>query len=207
MYVFNITFPLGFLSIFGPLALVFILPELGINLLSNDNPMHEIYYQYTAAITPFLFIAMIYGVAFLQKRFKLPTSIFIWYIGITALLGAYFVGPLPGAIHQNVDMFTRQQPNKTEIENFLQHIPKKLSVAATNNLGSHLSHRQLIYTIPVGIDKADIIVFLLNDPYAQPSLDAQKEMVQEMKHDKKYHELFEKGDFVAFEKVHDPTVD
>ena len=48
--------------------------------------------------------------------------------------------------------------------------------------------------------KADIVMFLLNDPFAQPSLFAQKEMVKNMESDSKYVEIFKNGDFVAFEK-------
>lgn len=207
LYLYEMASPLGFLPIAASLLIIFALPDLAINLLSNNTQMHEIYYQYTANISPFLFIATIYAISFIRKKMRfINESAIVWYVGIFAIIGAYFIGPLPGALHENIDMFTRQQPDRAVIEEFLNDIPKNLSVAATNNLGSHLSHRQLIYTVPVGINKADIIVFLLNDPYAQPSLKAQKEMVEIMKYDKRYHELFEKGDFVAFEKVHDPTI-
>jgi alpha-beta hydrolase superfamily lysophospholipase len=97
-------------------------------------------------------------------------------------------------------MFTKPQPYADIIDNFLKDIPQKYSIAATNNLGSHLSHRQKIFTVPIGIDEADIIVFLLNDNFAAPTLDAQKQMAENMKHDKKYIEIFKTGDFIVFEK-------
>lgn len=59
-------------------------------------------------------------------------------------------------------MFTKPQVNKAEIDSFLSKIPDQYSVAATNNVGSHLSQRQVIYTIPKGINDADIVVFLVN---------------------------------------------
>ncbi len=97
-------------------------------------------------------------------------------------------------------MLTKPQNNKVIIENFLALIPERYSVAATNNLGAHLSHRKIIYTIPVGIDKADVVVFLLNDRFAQPSLNAQIKMANDMKSDKHYIKVFEKDDFVVFKK-------
>ena len=136
------------------------------------------------------------------KRFpKIPFRLFTWYILTAAILGAYYIGPLPGSKNPSISMFTNQLPQKETIEDFLDTIPSKFSIAATNNLGSHLSRRQKIFTIPVGIDKADVIVFLLNDSFAQPSLKAQIETAEKMKKDKNYIKIFEQGDFVAFRKV------
>jgi hypothetical protein len=117
-----------------------------------------------------------------------------------ALVSAYLYGPLPYAIHANVSMFTNQLSNQKAIDTFLNNIPTRYSIAASNNLGSHLSHRRNIYTIPVGIGQADVIVFLLNDEFAQPSLKAQKDMVKQMSNNKNYVQVYKDGDFVAFEK-------
>jgi len=201
IYLIRIFFPLGFLSLFYPMILVFSLPDFFINLLSNNSQLREIYYQYTAAITPFIFISAIYGVSILKKRFsQLSIKFFTWYLLIAAILGAYYIGPLPGSKNPNISMFTKQLPQKETIEKFLDSIPSKFSIAATNNLGSHLSRRQKIFTIPIGIDKADIIVFLLNDSFAQPSLKAQIEIAKKMKKDKNYIQVFRQGNFIVFEK-------
>lgn len=200
-YYFEILFPLGFLSLFTPLILLFALPDFAINVLGNNTAFRQIYYQYTSVITPFLFIATIYSLSHIQKRFtRISLKLFIYYIAICTILSAYFFGPLPGAKHPNLDMFTKQLGDSTIIENFLQNIPKRYSVAATNNIGSHLSHRQQIFTIPVGLEKADVVVFLLNDPFAQPSLKAQKEMAEKLALDPNYREVFAENDFIVFEK-------
>lgn len=200
-YLFALFAPLGFLALFAPFFLLFALPDLLINLLSSDPTMQQIYYQYTAVITPFLFIATVYGIKnILQKYKKLSPTFFIYFLAITSFLCAYIYGPLFGTLNPNIDMFIKPQPNSTAIANFLQHIPKKLSVAATNNLGSHLSHRQDIYTIPVGQYRADIVAFLLTDAFAQPSLPAQEQMAEELAQNPKYREIEKLGDFVVFEK-------
>ena len=201
IYLIRVFYPLGFLSLFYPLILVFTLPDFFINLLSNNSQLRQIYYQYTAAITPFIFISAIYGVNTLRKRFfQLPLKFFTWYLLIASILGAYYIGPLPGSKYPSISMFANQLPQKEAIEDFLDTIPSKFSIAATNNLGSHLSRRQKIFTVPVGIDKADIIVFLLNDSFAQPSLKAQIETAEKMKKDKNYIQVFKQGDFVVFER-------
>ncbi len=200
-YIFETFAPLGFLSIFAPFFLFFIAPETLAYLLSNNSHLHEIYYQYTATLTPFIFISAVYGVKTVQTRFpKVSILHATYYLLLTSILAAYFFGPLPGAKNPNLTMVTSPQPDKAVIDTFLQNIPRRFSVAATNNLGSHLSHRQRIFTIPVGIDKADIILFLLNDPFAQPSLAAQKKTAENMKRDKNYIQVFKHGDFIVFEK-------
>ncbi len=201
IYYIQLLLPVSFLALIAPQMLLFAFPDLAINALSNNTAFHQIYYQYTAVITPFLFIATIYAIARLQKM--LPNVSLGWYsftLLLCALISAYLYGPFIGALHPNIAMFVDQERNRDIIQSFLNDIPPSFSVAATNNIGSHLSHRQNIYTIPVGIDKADIVVFLLNDAFAQPSLAAQRSMAEAMKHDKNYIEIFRENDFVVFEK-------
>lgn len=200
-YLLKLFAPLGFVSIFAPFYLIFALPDLLINLLSNNKQLHEIYYQYSATITPFIFISAILGVRKIINFFpKLPLFIIFLFILSATFLSSYFLGPLPGAKNPNNLMFIKPQENRVFIKNFLSRIPRKYSIAATNNLGAHLSHRQNIFTIPQGLDKADVILFLLNDSFAQPSLEEQKKMAEKMKEDKSYSLVLEKDDFVVFKK-------
>lgn len=200
-YLYQMFAHLGFLSIFSPVFLLFAIPDLLVNTLSNNNQLHQIYYQYTATITPFIFISAIYGVHRLRKIFpKIPLNFYVILLTLTVFYSAYTFGPLPGALRQSVEMFNKPLPEKEIINNYLKNIGARYSIAATNNLGSHLSHRQKIFTIPVGIDQADVILFLLNDKFAQPSLAAQIEIVNKLKRDKNYVQVFKHGDFVVFEK-------
>jgi uncharacterized membrane protein/pimeloyl-ACP methyl ester carboxylesterase/uncharacterized membrane protein YbhN (UPF0104 family) len=201
LYLAQLLLPLGFLSFLAPLFLIFATPDLGINLLSNNAQLHQIYYQYSATISPFVFISAIYGIRFFREKFsKINSKIIYVFIIFFSIWGAYLYGPLPGASHPNLDMFTKRLENKKNIDKFLSNIPQQYSIAATNNVGSHLSHRQKLFTIPVGIDRAEMIVFLLNDQYAQPSLATQIEMAKKLEKDKNYIQIFKDGDFVVFEK-------
>lgn len=200
-YLKKIFLPLGFISFLNPLPLMFSIPDFLINLLSNNFNLRQIYYHYTSTITPFIFISAIYGARQFAKWFsKFPKFYLGLYLLVFTLSSAYFFGPLPGAKYPNLAMFNRPYANKKIVENFLSTVPEKYIVAATNNLGSHLSHRRVVYTIPVGVYDADIVAFLLNDSYAQPSLVAQKEMVNSLKQDRNYLKIFEKDDFVVFKK-------
>lgn len=200
-YLIQLFLPLGFLPVLSPHLLIFIVPELLINLLSNNVQFRQIYFQYTATITPFLFIASIYSLRTLFKIFpRLPQPALIIYLAAFTLYAAYMFGPLPGTKHPNLDMVVKPLPYKNTVDAYLSHISKRKSIAATNNLGSHLSHRQRIYTIPVGIEKADVVAFLLNDPFAQPSLQQQKQMVANLKNNSSYKLVFKEQDFFVFER-------
>jgi uncharacterized membrane protein/uncharacterized membrane protein YbhN (UPF0104 family) len=202
LYLVQLFFPLIFLPLLSLEYLIFAAPDFLINLLSSNNQLHEIYYQYSAGITPFLFIASIFSIKKILKRFKfIRIDYLIYLLIISACISAYNIGPLPFSKQPNVDMFSKPLNNNKAIARFIALIPKKYSVAATNNLGSHLSRRQRIYTIPIGIDSADYILFLLNDRFAQPSLSDQIKMEQNLEKSSKYRLVYKIGVFSAFKKV------
>jgi uncharacterized membrane protein/uncharacterized membrane protein YbhN (UPF0104 family) len=202
-YLRQLLEPVGYLFIFFPFFLIFAGPDLLINLLSNNPQLHQIYYQYTATITPFIFLSAIYGVYWLRKFFlqrfdwskNYINLFFILYLLGFALFSAFNYGPLPGARDANLDMFIKQLPDKVFVDNFISKIPKKDSVAASNDIGSHLSTRENIYAVPLGLDRADYVVILLNwaDPQAKNAfLKASK--------DPHYHLVARDDNFVAFQR-------
>ncbi len=201
VFLNQIFLPVGFLSFASPVFLLFALPDLLIDLLSNNAQLHQIYYQYTAAITPFIFVSAIFGVRFILGKFKfIRIEHIMLYLILTTLWSAYTIGPLPGSKKPNADMFAKQMNNGAEISKFLNSIPKKYSIAATNNLGSHLSRRQNIYNIPLGLDRADVIVFLIDHGFSEQSIQEQRDMINKYKMDKNYVVFYETKDFIAFKK-------
>lgn len=201
-YLYQLFLPLGFLPVAHLQYVVFALPDLALNLLSNNTQLHQIYFHYTATITPFLFISAIQGLKILRKRFPKVSRFIIYCLLFTTSYSAYAFGPLPGAKNANVDMFTKPQSQREEIAKVLTEISQEYTVAATNNIGAHLSHRKYIYTIPTGIEEADVLVFLLTDQSAQPSLAAQQEMMEHLKQDPNFRITHQIGeDFIVFQRV------
>lgn len=203
-YLSQLFGPLGFLSLLSPLILIFSAPDLIIDLLSNNPQLHQIYYQYSASVTPFIFISAIFGAKIINSRIKFLSfnKISIYILSVT-LFYLFITGPIAGSQKPNVDMFAKQLENSKIVSRYIARIPKRLSVSATNNLGSHLSRRQLIYTFPIGIDKADVILFLLNDSFGQPTLLEQKQMAKQMENNPNYNQVFKNGEFIVFEKRKD----
>lgn len=193
-YLIQLFSPHGYLSLLSPAFLLFAIPDLLINLLSSKQLFRELYYQYTATISPFIFIAAIQSVVLIKKKVpSIPSTLFIFYLLITSLFTAYLYGPLPGSIKQDVEMFTTPIKNQAFIRKYLSSIPEKYSVAATNNVGSHLSQREKIYILPLGIDTADMVIFLRIGG-------KEKGLIQKLKNNPNYELTIEKGEFVVFKK-------
>lgn len=201
-YLYKLFLPVGFVSILAPFILFFAAPDLAINLLSQNENLRTLTFHYAATIIPFIYLSAIFGIKkILNLRFKFTTSKFISYsIIVFSIFASWEYGMLPGAKNPSIDVYTNPVSEKRDIKQFLEAIPRNLSVASSNNLGAHLSHRTKLFTIPYGINEADVIVFLLNDPYAQPSLSEQREYARILQNNPLYIELYRNGDFIAFAK-------
>lgn len=199
-YLFSIFVPLGFLSLLSPLYLIFAAPDLLINLLSSNPNLRDISYQYNATIISFLFISAIFSIRYLlSKKYTLltPKTVMI-YIMISTIFSAWRYGPLPGAKSPSIEIFNNQRENHQKIFSFIKKIPDNVSVSATNNIGSALSHRQNIYVFPLGEQKADMLLFLLDDGLQGTSIDAQR--ARTAMQDKSFHIIYKLNNFVALKR-------
>lgn len=201
-FIWQLFSPLSLLSFAAPQYLLFMLPELFLCLLSTNNNLHQIYYQYTATLTPFIFIAALYVFARLRSK----SSFFKEWkplLGVFALavFFSYFYSPLPFANEPNLAMFTKKQANKEAINEYLSSVPSHYRVATSNSLGSHLANREDIYTIPNGLDKADLVLFMLNDTTAYPSRQAYKNLEQKLEKSGKFTLDYQIGDFVVLKRI------
>ncbi|MEK9207191.1 MAG: hypothetical protein AAB922_01830, partial [Patescibacteria group bacterium] len=79
---------------------------------------------------------------------------------------------------------------------YINMLPDSESVSATNNLGSHLSHRRNIYVVPLGIGKADRVMFLMRN-----SNDKEKQILMEIEMDKRYYLIRQIENFYVFKKM------
>lgn len=196
-YLRQIFSPVGYLSFLAPWYLIFAGPDLAINLLSGNEQLHQIYYQYVAAINPFIFISAIYAIKYITRLTGLRAGFFIAYLLFFAIYGAYNYGPLPGSRSPNLDMFTRPHPDKKTIDQIISQIPQTASVAASNNIGSHLAHRELLFTIPLGVEEADYVIFLLT---GGESDNRELEIIKKLEKDKRYEKIRDINNFLVFKK-------
>ncbi len=170
-YLVKLLLPLFGLCLLAPSILLICLPALLMNLLSDWSPMHHIEYQYTATITPFLFLAAIQGLANLSKwlgRFKM----FIRKNGIIPLAVAAIVlaASILSTTQFSILRFHRTwhvSEGHRALAASLHDIPSFYSVSATARLGPHLASRENLFHFPQGADSADLVLIELNRPIVE----------------------------------------
>lgn len=198
-YLHQLLLPVGYLPLLAPLFLIFTGPDLAINLLSAKPQLHQIFYQYTANITPFLFIATIFACQIILRKTKLSSFFLVSYLVIIGIWSAYLYGPLPGARYANLAMINRPAKHQEAIDKLISSIPQEAKVASSNGLGSHLSHREYIYTLPFGIKEADYILITRGDPNNSSSTDF-ADLVAQLKNNSQYEVIYDDGNVIAFRK-------
>jgi uncharacterized membrane protein len=148
-YLVTLVLPLAGLSLLAPLVLIAALPELAINLLSATPTQTSIHFHYTAGLIPPLVIAAVLG----AKRLTRWTLAVAAVAVVAALVGNYWLGPIPGWRHvPGGSTFQATAARVTAHDRIaaraLRLIPKSAVVSATNTLGAHLSARRRVLSFP-----------------------------------------------------------
>ena len=168
-YYISLLKPFAFLPLAGLPWLVLALPELTVNMLSSHGQMRSIVFHYDSVITPWLVIATIFGLFYLQELFKKiqRTNKYSQYLvyGITlmvllfALRFNYHYSPLPTTPSCWCFMYQPTKEDK-EFEALLQKIPQDASITASPEIRPHTTHREKAFTLPVATASADFIALI-----------------------------------------------
>lgn len=149
----------------APMTLLVCGPTLILYLLSNWGPMHQIEYQYTSTLTPFIFLATVIGMsnvmARLKKRGLASKSIPVIIAALICLASA-----ISTVSYSIVRYHKNWVPLRKEkfISDKLKNLPSSYSISTTARLGPHVAHRRHLYHFPVNRSKADLILLNLNYP-------------------------------------------
>jgi uncharacterized membrane protein len=182
-YPLSLLFALAFLPLLAPRPLLMALPPFLLNLFAGDHYKYQrdIFHQYSALITPWLFVAAILAVAALADgTHPLYRCLPRLRDGVRrvrpATLGACLVLPL---LALSLFQFAYTQPNK--VVTYLQHgddptrtpqvdvliamIPKDAPLAVTSLAATRVPLRRELYEFPGNefydpalIDKADYVL-------------------------------------------------
>jgi uncharacterized membrane protein len=152
-YIFDLLVPVAFLGLLAPMFLLPALPAFLVNILSDFPPQHTINYQYTAAIIPFVFVAVVFALARFRawadgsKKPRLVTGALAFVLLASAMAGNFYSGPSP--LSQTWQMANyRSDPHVKTMRQAISKIPKDASVSAQVFLLPHLSSRENIYMFP-----------------------------------------------------------
>src|SRR3990167_3982703 len=212
-YFIQILGSAGFLSLLAPLQFFIALPELAINILSKDNNMRNIYYHYTAVITPFVFISAIYGAKkvigyWLLVIGKGPkqanTKVYFLLCGYLLILTAafaYWYGPLPFTKGQNIHPFKYPQIETKDTELWARTLrSEKFKISTVGHLAPFFSGRRYFYNFSAEYQTADYIILRLNEVYTYPEKDELIPAYEKLKQDPRYELIYGKKNFEVYKR-------
>jgi uncharacterized membrane protein len=185
------TFLFGGLFFASPLLALGAVPDLAINVLSNNSNQTSLQFQYTAGIVPFLLAASVLGAARVQRR--LPVAPIM--LGI-ALVGCLIFGPLRfappiarAALPGNLD--------RQAAAGGVALIPGGAAVSASNRLAGHLSARRRIYVFPVVRDATWVVVDSKDPTYRPGKL---RHALLRIRHTGSWHVEYERRSVVVLHR-------
>lgn len=149
-YYFQLLKPFGYLPLLGLPWLILVIPEILINVLSEQGQMKSMVFHYQSVIIVGLVIATIFSWKYLSVLLKKWPAV-SWLIGGWILLAAvrtfYHYGPLPSTPSYWRPMYTVTQ-DEVDFENAIGRIPANAVVSASSEARNHLTHRREAYTLP-----------------------------------------------------------
>ncbi len=160
-YVIKLFAPVGFLSFLSPSTIWLMFPTLFINLMSNWSHTKSIEYQYTATITPFVFVSLIYGLSFLKQKLFFGEKRFgksVFYLLFACVFGLSLLSFRFKSVVW--DSYKWQvTPHDQIADSMAKSIPQRASVSAETYLGTHLSERKAIYPMTMHYMEADFVFY------------------------------------------------
>jgi uncharacterized membrane protein len=161
-YLLLMLLPFAFLPLFSPRVMLFALPIVAINLLSDRSTQFDYKSHYSALLLFPLAVGAIYGsanlLALLQKwRFTTSRKLFGKPLASLGAVLAVLVlvalvtqvlerNPLPGVI-KNAEKKAMINPTNA----LISRIPDNASVSVTSFLGPHILPRRYIYPFPLAL--------------------------------------------------------
>lgn len=175
-YMSTLLSPIGYLALFAPQYVLVGASEFGVNILSANGNMRNIYFHYDASLAGILFVASIYGSrvvrdAIAQARPYLSRrmhpifrsccgdSLLVGYILICAVINTWFFSALPFA--KNPDTAPWGAPSKQTADVMLWKgllADDNLKVSTTGHLAPHFTARRVFYDLAGGYADAKFIV-------------------------------------------------
>ena len=162
-YIIKLFAPVGFLSFLSPSTVILMAPTLFINLMSNWPHTKSIDYQYTATITPIVFISMIYGIALINREFskranyQFHSKYMVNFI-VLIVLALSFLSFRFKSVAWNYHQWQITRHDNIA-EDFARQIPPSASVSAETYLGTHTANRKAIYPMPINMNKSDFVFY------------------------------------------------
>ena len=205
LYLFLLSAPLAGAFVLAPGLAAVALPQLAANLLAGFSATTDPRAHYIAGIIPFLFAAVAIGLGRFSAagRARGVVLVFTLSLAISAILG-----PWPGALGGAAAWYhpDTSPDSVVALQRAVALVPTGAPVSSTNNVGSHLSARRYVYSVPV-VGRAEWIVLDSSDawiPHAFggfPDPPALRVFQRRIEQSPKWRKVFERASVFVFRKV------
>jgi uncharacterized membrane protein len=138
--------PLLGLFALAPWLSAVVLPELLVNGLSSRETMADARFHYVAGLLPFLVAAAVLGLARLSPTHRARAAGAV--LAVSALM-LFVFGPVPGGPSRGSRAGVVPARHVDALRAAVALVPEDAPVASTNGLGSVLSDRRYVFTMPV----------------------------------------------------------
>lgn len=205
-YPVALLLPLGFLPLLAPVELLPALPVFLLNLMSDRELQHSVFFQYNAAILPFLWLAVL---AAWRRLGRLQPAVLAWLM-ICSLTG-FCIYAWNGFFHPMWQQVLQPAPppDVPAIRRALALIPPSASVLTDQRLLPHLTHRPRLrmaadYLFPTVLD--DDYLVLNPNPRLEKHLltyHVEAQLVEFCRRSPAFRTLFAADDVYAFQRLPD----
>jgi hypothetical protein len=139
-------------------------------------PTKGIEFQYTATVTPFVFISAIFGLKrimdFFQARLNKKTAV---YFSLVILISCFFSFMSKSNIFLVKDWKITDHHN--HIDRIIAQIPTEASLTADSFLRTHAAHRIKLFEPPDSINTVDFILHDFYAPYTKIQIDSSYQLL------------------------------
>ncbi len=204
-YLAALFMPVGWLAIAGLPLLVLMLPEFALNLLSNNANQQTIFFQYTAVITPIIFLSTVLGVHWIRARLKSRPRLWravITWLAVTQALSLFWWAPLPGTRYSKDALAPfKSSAYRQSVAKIATLVKPDDKLAVTNNLAPHFTQREYEWAFPDHLEQADAIVAMPSGDYDVLPAPEIKRKLQELEHDPTWQLVLHDRDLYYFRRV------
>ena len=144
-YVWQMGLSAGFAFLLAPGILAVALPELGVNALSSNPYLHQIFRHYSMPVAAVLLCATVYAIARTSSRRQRTLAA----VGVSccALVSCLLWGDLPFS-QSAVAPPDPNVPAVASVNRLIHEVPPNAVISAAENFIPNLDHRRQIYVFP-----------------------------------------------------------
>lgn len=207
-YQAALLFPTGGLALIGLPFLMIGTPELAINLLSNNQNLGTIFFQYTSVLIPIVLISAVYGLQSVQwflRRWPRWTTFLTAGVIVVQLFGIYWWAPLPG-LHRGGNALDPFRPSsyRASMAALKKLVKPTDKVAATNNAAAQFTAREYEWAFPNDLAHADVAIDWPTGQFDLVTADRLKAIAQDMNRDPQWTLIYHDRDLYAWRRVARP---